>query len=151
MAGALLFCGDNTNGQLGLNPETRGSQTKTIIKVRDEGVAKVACGESHTAILLKSGEVLTAGSNEYMQLGRQGEENTWGFELVEGLSSRPMKDISAWNMTGCLDHDKNLYLWGSIFSLKESHCLQIDEPELMHEVKLSQVSIGHSMIAGVES
>jgi hypothetical protein len=68
-----------------------------------------------------------------------------------GLSSKPMKDLSAWNMTGCLDHDKNLYLWGSIFSLKESHCLQIDEPELMHEVKLSQVSIGHSMIAGVES
>ena len=125
---------------------------KSLVSVLKEGVSKVACGENHSALLLKTGSVLTAGSNEYMQLGRTLEEDRttcWKFEAVPGL--KPMKDVSCWNMTGCIDLDKNLYLWGSIFSLKESHCIQIDEPELMHEIQLSKVEIGHSMIAGLEN
>ena len=72
------------------------------------------------------------------------------FRPLPNLQGVQVKDISCWNMSACIDKDRTLYLWGSIFSTKESHCIQIDEPEIMHDVKLSKIEIGQSIIAGID-
>eukprot|EP01062_Namystynia_karyoxenos_P075107 TRINITY_DN7228_c0_g1_i1.p1 TRINITY_DN7228_c0_g1~~TRINITY_DN7228_c0_g1_i1.p1 ORF type:complete len:524 (+),score=109.00 TRINITY_DN7228_c0_g1_i1:77-1573(+) len=65
--GALLCCGYNGWGQLGLGDRSNRSD---FAVVRERGVTSVACGTWHTVALLADGSVAAAGRNDCGQLGQ---------------------------------------------------------------------------------
>ncbi|XP_053305343.1 secretion-regulating guanine nucleotide exchange factor [Spea bombifrons] len=68
-AGELYVCGQNKDGQLGLNHTDDVSCFTPCSAIRSLRVAKVACGWDFTIILTESGQVLSCGSNAFGQLG----------------------------------------------------------------------------------
>ena len=56
----LYVCGSGAKGQLGIG---ECDNVFNIVKVKD-GVDSVACGETHTMILMRDQTVCTAGAND---------------------------------------------------------------------------------------
>nr|XP_006133570.1 secretion-regulating guanine nucleotide exchange factor [Pelodiscus sinensis] len=68
-AGELFVCGQNKEGQLGLN-HTEDVLCLTLCPVLSSlCVIQVACGWDFTIILTRNGQVLSCGSNSFGQLG----------------------------------------------------------------------------------
>ncbi|XP_060118288.1 secretion-regulating guanine nucleotide exchange factor isoform X2 [Heteronotia binoei] len=67
--GELYFCGQNKNGQLGLNHIEDVIHFTLCSSLSGCPVAQVACGWDFTIILTESGHVLSCGSNSFGQLG----------------------------------------------------------------------------------
>jgi alpha-tubulin suppressor-like RCC1 family protein len=66
--GSVYACGDNAEGQLGLNNTTdRKSFTKVTTNISD--VKQIVCGDSHTFMLKNDGSVWSCGDSAYGQLG----------------------------------------------------------------------------------
>ncbi|XP_075423808.1 secretion-regulating guanine nucleotide exchange factor isoform X2 [Ascaphus truei] len=68
-AGELFVCGQNKDGQLGLNHNEDVSCFTLCAALLSSRVSKVACGWDFTVILTGSGELLSCGSNSFSQLG----------------------------------------------------------------------------------
>jgi alpha-tubulin suppressor-like RCC1 family protein len=121
MLGALYVCGSNSNGQLGALFSKEIKTANQLFSLREDGAVKVACGEKHTLVLMKEGSVLSCGSNEHMQLGRETKETfCCHLNQVKNLDGLVMKDVSCWNMSACIDQEKNLYVWGTLIGKNES-------------------------------
>lgn len=56
------MCGKGNQGQLG-NLSFSDEQTPFFISKIPEKVQEVACGEEHTVVLTRNGEIYTMGSN----------------------------------------------------------------------------------------
>jgi alpha-tubulin suppressor-like RCC1 family protein len=67
--GTVRGCGQNNNGQLGLNDQTARSTVVSFIGISSQAIA-VACGRTHTAILLNDGTVRMCGNNNHGELGQ---------------------------------------------------------------------------------
>ncbi|KAJ6665031.1 hypothetical protein lerEdw1_005262, partial [Lerista edwardsae] len=67
--GELFLCGQNKDGQLGLNNTEDVTQFMLCSSLSGCPVAQVACGWDFTIILAESGQVLSCGSNSFGQLG----------------------------------------------------------------------------------
>ena len=76
--GEVMIVGYNSFGQLGDGTNTT---RKTLVSINENGnydktnAIAISCGNSHTAILLDSGEVMTVGHNYYSQLGDYSNTN----------------------------------------------------------------------------
>ncbi|XP_077177710.1 secretion-regulating guanine nucleotide exchange factor isoform X1 [Paroedura picta] len=68
-AGELFLCGQNKNGQLGLNHIEDVLHFTLCSSLAGFPVVQVACGWDFTIILTESGHVLSCGSNSFGQLG----------------------------------------------------------------------------------
>jgi alpha-tubulin suppressor-like RCC1 family protein len=67
--GSLWTCGDNNQGQLGLNSTTNRDTFTKVTKNINNDVKQVVCGGLHTFILKTNGTVWGCGYNNYGQLG----------------------------------------------------------------------------------
>lgn len=78
--------GVNAHGQLGLGPASISSFVPTPQRIdyfNDRVCIQMACSLTHSLFLLADGTVLSAGNNEYLQLGREGRTTTPGKILVD--------------------------------------------------------------------
>ena len=79
---SLFTTGSNNVGQLGISSPISAINKPVNCIYRDldirlltTDISQVACGQYHTAVLLKNGRVITAGYNNYGQLGIGFEKN----------------------------------------------------------------------------
>jgi alpha-tubulin suppressor-like RCC1 family protein len=80
-------------------------------------VVQASLGSENTLVLDKMGEVWSAGSNEYGQLGRDCDEDEGDFSCilrrVTGLGSEPVAFIaSGGGHSAALTESRQLFLWG---------------------------------------
>uniref|UniRef100_A0A8D0L2B4 Secretion regulating guanine nucleotide exchange factor n=1 Tax=Sphenodon punctatus TaxID=8508 RepID=A0A8D0L2B4_SPHPU len=68
-AGELFVCGQNREGQLGLNHNEDVLYFTPCTSLSSMPVTRVACGWDFTIILTGNGQVLSCGSNSFGQLG----------------------------------------------------------------------------------
>ncbi|KYQ58611.1 X-linked retinitis pigmentosa GTPase regulator [Trachymyrmex zeteki] len=74
-----IYCsGSNASGQLGMGINVNDTYTPKLLSrgaLQDEKIVKIACGESHTAILTESGKLFTCGDGRHGKLGLEENEN----------------------------------------------------------------------------
>ncbi|XP_077262856.1 X-linked retinitis pigmentosa GTPase regulator [Temnothorax americanus] len=74
-----IYCsGSNASGQLGMGTNVNEIHTPKLLSrgaLQDEKIVKIACGESHSAILTESGKLFTCGDGRHGKLGLEENEN----------------------------------------------------------------------------
>ncbi|XP_018046715.1 PREDICTED: X-linked retinitis pigmentosa GTPase regulator [Atta colombica] len=74
-----IYCsGSNASGQLGMGINVNETHTPKLLprgNLQDEKIVKIACGESHSAILTESGKLFTCGDGRHGKLGLEENEN----------------------------------------------------------------------------
>lgn len=87
LPGTVYCCGANNVGQLGLDRvDEKGRFNICVVPaLRNIGVSFISCGEAHTAVLTKSGQVLTFGEGSHGQLGHNSTANELKPRVVEGM------------------------------------------------------------------
>jgi alpha-tubulin suppressor-like RCC1 family protein len=118
--GKVFTCGSNQYGKLGIdipgNSNISVFHKVTETNFQNNKVVKIACGSSHTAILLENGDVLTCGLNTQGQLGR--EEN-YKTQRISKLFTKINININiinlycSWNNTFILTKDNNILFCGA--------------------------------------
>lgn len=108
--GGALFCwGDNSKGQLGLDPNQVRSAPAPVRVTGVGGVTGVAAGGEHTCVIA-SGQVQCFGANEFGQLGRGG---TTSHLPLPVFSLGEATDLAAGLDHACaIDADGALHCWG---------------------------------------
>lgn len=63
--------GRSNDGQLsiGFSEETSILSPKEVSRLQELDIKEISCGEKHTLIVTKDGELYSCGSNEYGELG----------------------------------------------------------------------------------
>lgn len=61
--GRLFLCGKGKHGQLGLGTYIDEFTPYYVTRI-PEKIAQAACGEDHTVVLTRNGEIYTMGSNQ---------------------------------------------------------------------------------------
>ncbi|XP_071352005.1 probable E3 ubiquitin-protein ligase HERC6 [Trachinotus anak] len=87
LSGLVYCCGANKSGQLGLNRvDEKGRFNICMVPALSPlGVSFISCGQAHTAVLTKVGEVFTFGEGRHGQLGHNTTANEVRPRLVDGL------------------------------------------------------------------
>ena len=85
--GTVRVCGRNTNGQLGQNDLNTRSTVVPVLGISSQAIA-VACGATHTAILMNDGTVRVTGRNNTGQLGQNDTNDRSTVVSVLGISSQ---------------------------------------------------------------
>ncbi|XP_011697417.1 PREDICTED: X-linked retinitis pigmentosa GTPase regulator [Wasmannia auropunctata] len=74
-----IYCsGSNASGQLGMGTNVNEIHTPKLLPrgaLQNEKIVKIACGESHSAILTESGKLFTCGDGRHGKLGLEENEN----------------------------------------------------------------------------
>ena len=92
---------------------------------------------------MKDGSVLSAGSDQMKQLGRK---ESPGFGKVNIRAE--VKDIQAWNMTACIDSNKQVYIWGTLKGKEQQY--EIQEPYLVPGIQAQKVEVGRGILTAIE-
>ncbi|XP_070685976.1 probable E3 ubiquitin-protein ligase HERC6 [Pempheris klunzingeri] len=95
LASLVYCCGANKSGQLGLNRvDEKGRFNICMVPaLRPLDVSFISCGEAHSAVLTKNGEVFTFGEGRYGQLGHNSVADEVKPRLVDGLDG-PASQVS---------------------------------------------------------
>ncbi|KAF5898054.1 putative E3 ubiquitin-protein ligase HERC4, partial [Clarias magur] len=93
--GEVFCCGANSVGQLGLNrTDAKGRFSVCAVPaLRKLNVSSINCGEAHTAVLNKAGEVYTFGEGAQGQLGHGSTNNELLPKKVESIDE-PAKQVT---------------------------------------------------------
>ncbi|KAM9476980.1 E3 ubiquitin-protein ligase HERC2-like [Clarias gariepinus] len=93
--GQVFCCGANSVGQLGLNrTDAKGRFLVCAVPaLRKLRVSSISCGEAHTAVLNKAGDVYTFGDGAHGQLGHGSTNNELLPKKVEGIDG-PAKQVT---------------------------------------------------------
>lgn len=80
----VLACGNNNNGQLGINESNNNKPAPVYVKLTAttniSNICQITAGASHSIFLLNDGKVLACGDNQYGQLGNN--DNTFAKKLL---------------------------------------------------------------------
>jgi alpha-tubulin suppressor-like RCC1 family protein len=120
--GTLWGAGCSANGQLGTGTaEAVVPEFRAVIGLPALAkVKRVACGQSHSLVLLSTGEVYAAGLNADGQLGLGHRIDAHTFALVEALRSVRIVQVACGDLfSAALAANGAVYAWGS------SHYLQL--------------------------
>ncbi|CAJ1065607.1 hypothetical protein L3Q82_018869%2C partial [Xyrichtys novacula] len=87
LPGLVYCCGANKSGQLGLNRlDEKGRFNICVVPaLRPLDISFISCGEAHTAVLTKEGNVFTFGEGRHGQLGHNSTEIEKAPRLVDGV------------------------------------------------------------------
>ena len=109
-----IYCwGFNYHGQLGLG--NRDNQNTPILcsSLSNEDIIDIKCAEFHTLVLTSNGDVLSCGSNEYRQLGRETDDNySSSIQKIPELSDITKIDCGYFHSMG-IGVCKNVFIWGN--------------------------------------
>eukprot|EP00455_Lapot_gusevi_P023616 TRINITY_DN2450_c0_g1_i3.p1 TRINITY_DN2450_c0_g1~~TRINITY_DN2450_c0_g1_i3.p1 ORF type:complete len:211 (-),score=54.32 TRINITY_DN2450_c0_g1_i3:103-735(-) len=92
----LYVWGCNTSGQCGLGAKKSNILKPTVLAEMNEvDIIALDCGAHHTALLSSAGEVYTAGSNMFGQLGQPEVATELNeFKVVESLKGKGIRALS---------------------------------------------------------
>lgn len=106
------MCGKGTHGQIGNLSYQDEMQPFFISKIPDK-VQELACGEDHSVVLTRSGEIYTMGSNARGQLGTGSPSRGQNVPcLLKELSFIRMTKVRAGQFSAAVSVDGQLYIWG---------------------------------------
>ncbi|KAI4501595.1 hypothetical protein M0802_003472 [Mischocyttarus mexicanus] len=77
-SGNVYCVGSNASGQLGMGTNVTEVSTPKLLSrdaLKDQSIVKIACGESHSAVLTESGKFYTCGDGRHGKLGLEENEN----------------------------------------------------------------------------
>nr|XP_050858898.1 X-linked retinitis pigmentosa GTPase regulator [Vespula vulgaris] len=77
-SGNVYCVGSNASGQLGMGTNVTEIPTPKLLSrdaLQDQSIVKIACGESHSAVLTESGKLYTCGDGRHGKLGLEENEN----------------------------------------------------------------------------
>jgi hypothetical protein len=147
--------GNNRYGELGLGHTKNQKQPTALVSLSGQSVGVVACGEFHTMIVLKNGEVYGFGYNGSGQLGLGHKENTSIPQRVPVLSNRAANGDKITSVscgyyhTVCITGDGDLWVCGYNANgmLGLGHTTEIAMPErhpTLHGKRLQLASLCRS-------
>ncbi|KAM3615329.1 uncharacterized protein V6R79_000330 [Siganus canaliculatus] len=115
LPGLVYCCGANKSGQLGVNrTDEKGRFNICMVPaLRALGVSFISCGEAHSAVLTKDGEVFTFGEGRYGQLGHGSSADEHVPRLVEGLDGPASQIACGRRHTLVLGSSGRLWAFGS--------------------------------------
>lgn len=114
----LWVCGNNSRGQLGLDPSTHPSvpsimEVELPRRVVEEGIAGVFAGSAHSGIRTEAGSLFLCGANEHGQLGDGTTKDRWTWEPIPNLETKVVSlggnETVVWDgehVLGCGDNDQ---------------------------------------------
>jgi alpha-tubulin suppressor-like RCC1 family protein len=109
--GTVRVCGRNNNGQLGQNDLITRSTVVSVLGISSQAIA-VACGQSHTAILMSDGTVRVCGRNAEGQLGQNNTLTRSTVVSVLGISSQAIAVSCGQYHTAILMNDGTVRVCG---------------------------------------
>ena len=106
--GAVMTCGSNAYGQLGLGDVRRRYAFERVESLRGTRLATVAVGEDHTGAVAADGRLFLWGRGDWGQLGTGDARSHWMPKLVNGVSVAP--PVSAEKFLGfkTIDEDSDM-------------------------------------------
>jgi hypothetical protein len=111
--GAIWCWGNNEDGQLG----DGGAEREARAPVRVQGIPKaasVACGDSHTCALLRSGKVMCWGNNYYGQVGDGSDRNVRTLPVL-GPATEAVAEVAGGEYGTCVRHvSGRVSCWGFV-------------------------------------
>ncbi|KAM4743192.1 putative E3 ubiquitin-protein ligase HERC4 isoform 2-T2 [Anableps anableps] len=115
LSGLVYCCGANKYGQLGLNRvDEKGRFNICMVPaLRPLGVSFISCGESHTAVLTKEGNVFTFGDGSHGQLGHNSTAKEVRPRLVDGLGGPASQIACGRRHTLVLTSSGHLFAFGN--------------------------------------
>lgn len=115
LPGLVYCCGANKAGQLGLNrvDEKGRFNICAVPALRVLGVSFISCGEAHSAVLTKGGQVFTFGEGSQGQLGHNASANELLPKLVEGMDGLVSQIACGSHHTLVLGSSGQLWAFGS--------------------------------------
>ncbi|XP_031684171.1 probable E3 ubiquitin-protein ligase HERC6 isoform X2 [Oncorhynchus kisutch] len=115
LPGLVYCCGANRAGQLGLNrvDEKGRFNICSVPALRVLGVSFISCGEAHSAVLTKGGQVFTFGEGSRGQLGHNASANELLPKLVEGMDGLASQIACGSHHTLVLGSSGQLWAFGS--------------------------------------
>ena len=109
--GTVRVCGRNVEGQLGQNDLVNRSTVVPVLDISSQAIA-VACGTSHTAILMNDGTVRVCGSNVDGRLGQNDLITRSTVVSVLGISSQAFAIACGGYHTAILMNDGTVRVCG---------------------------------------
>ncbi|XP_062379072.1 probable E3 ubiquitin-protein ligase HERC6 [Sardina pilchardus] len=115
LQGLAYCCGANRAGQLGLNrvDEKGRFGICSVPALRLLDIKRICCGEAHTAVLTKNGDVYTFGEGAQGQLGHRSTANELLPKRVEGLDGPASQIACGSHHTLVLGSCNRLWAFGS--------------------------------------
>ncbi|XP_038837322.1 probable E3 ubiquitin-protein ligase HERC6 [Salvelinus namaycush] len=115
LPGLVYCCGANRAGQLGLKrvDEKGRFNICAVPALRVLGVSFISCGEAHSAVLTKGGQVFTFGEGSRGQLGHNASANELLPKLVEGMDGLVSQIACGSHHTLVLGSSGQLWAFGS--------------------------------------
>lgn len=158
--GVVIGWGSNSSGQLG-KVAFHDKKTKSVLPtvIFQDKMASVACGQTHSVFLDKTGKVYTMGLNKYGQLGRidPSELDRSDQPTLSLLSVRAIKISCGWHNTIVLTDNHELWGWGrndhgQLTSIEATGDGWRDKPVKLawKPIRLQPPSTAHDMICGSE-
>lgn len=103
-SGAVLACGDNSTGTLGLGDVPAADAPQQVLPLWPLGVVQVSCGGSHSAAMTLGGRLFTFGRNRHGQLGLGDFEGRATPTPVKGVSGASQVGILIQRDPSALPH-----------------------------------------------
>ncbi|PAA90562.1 hypothetical protein BOX15_Mlig000225g1 [Macrostomum lignano] len=114
-SGRVFGFGQNDYGQLGLGHRNAQAKPSCVKKLREAGLhaLRVACGPTHTLVMIEGGRCFGFGNNSDGQLTGEATDLPEPVELLY-LDGKDIKDIAAGRSFNLmLSKQGDLYAWGS--------------------------------------
>ncbi|XP_062852316.1 probable E3 ubiquitin-protein ligase HERC6 [Trichomycterus rosablanca] len=118
----VFCCGANSAGQLGVNrTDEKGRFTICAVPaLRNIGVTSISCGEAHSAVLTKTGDVYTFGEGAHGQLGQNSINNELRPKKVEGIDGPAEQVTCGSHHTLILMESGQIFAFGRKVEARES-------------------------------
>ena len=111
--GSVWCCGNNSNGELGLNDTTKRTAFTQVTTNINNDVKQIACGDTCTFILKNDGSLWACGNNSNRQLGLGDSTNRTTFTQVTTNVNNDVKQVaSGYNCTFIVKNDGSLWTCG---------------------------------------
>ncbi|VDI36377.1 NIMA (never in mitosis gene a)-related kinase [Mytilus galloprovincialis] len=137
--GSVFACGNNLDNKLGLNnrfgfimamkniftkTEVEGQKVPTPVKAI-KGVLDISMGSTHTAVMVKPGQIYTFGRNTEGQLGASNVKQIGGYVEVKAMKDKTVNRVQCGHhYTVASTEDNELYYWGLRFKNPTSFYLE---------------------------
>ena len=143
-----IYCwGKNDSKQLGIDDRTYYRAPIQCLSLSNEDIVDIKCGYGHTLVLTSNQDVLSCGTNQYGQIGRNigNRISSSKFEKIEDLSEIGIIRIECgYDYSMCIDINNDIHVFGNNdigqIGLGNTSCFQkpIKHPSLSNIIDISK-------------